>query len=290
MSSDNHFSMRQAWYTIRMQKKKRCLLIKFGGSLITDKTVEKSYHAEVIEQLATSIRTIRKADPERAIIIGHGQGSFAHYPAKKYRLNEGLVSPESTYGLALTLDVVAQLNRIIVASLLSHELPAASLSPSQVFTTTDGIITSAFTDTFLGLIERGVIPVLTGDVLLDKPKGCSIWSADAALPYFARLLTKNGWQVEKIVHVTKTPGVYKDINHPELGTFDVITPKSFAEITSGIEGSHGVDVTGGMLEKVRESVALAVDGIDSVIINNDDNALERVVIKHQNMGTGIMLD
>lgn len=273
-----------------MHTQKRCLLIKFGGSLITDKTVEKSYHAKILQELAASVRAIREADPQRAIIIGHGQGSFAHFPAKKYRLNEGLVAEDSTYGLAVTLDVVAQLNRIVVDALLREELPAASLSPSQILTTSKAKIDASFTDVFFGLLERNLIPVMTGDVLLDEQNGCSIWSADAALPYFARLLKTHGWQVEKVIHVTKTPGVYRDINHPELGTFDVITPKSFAAITSGIEGSHGVDVTGGMLEKVRQSIALAIDGIESVIINNDGNALERVVIDRENQGTKIVSD
>lgn len=282
--------MKTSGYTQIGSMKKKVLLIKFGGSLITDKSVEQSCDRAALQHLAESVRSIREADPERAIVIGHGQGSFAHFPAKKYRLNEGLVLDDAAYGLAVTLDVVSQLNRIVVGALITEKLPAVSLSPSSILMSDDNKITTAFTATFFELLERGMIPVTTGDVLLDQSKGCSIWSADAALPYFARLLVEQGWSVEKIVHVTKTPGVYKDINHPERGTFRVITPRSFAESSAGIEGAGGTDVTGGMLEKVKQSLSLAQDGIESVILNNDDNALVRLMLAGEEIGTRVTKD
>jgi isopentenyl phosphate kinase len=91
------------------------------------------------------------------------------------------------------------------------------------------------------------------------------------------------------VHVTKTPGVYVDIDKPELGIFKRITPISFAKLSSKIRTAEGTDVTGGMLEKVKQAIDLAQDGIDSVIMNNDDSNLVRLICENKLIGTRISI-
>ena len=61
------------------------MLLKLGGSVITDKTQPFTARTDVIERLA---REIKNALDERGddlqLIIGHGAGSFGHPLAEKY--------------------------------------------------------------------------------------------------------------------------------------------------------------------------------------------------------------
>lgn len=266
-------------------QQKNIVLIKFGGSILTDKSEEKSVHLDVLRSLVAQIKDIRRRRPDLSIVIGHGQGSFAHYPAKKYALTDGFTRPDSQYGFAVTLDVVAKLNRIVVAQLLDAGLPAVSLFPSQLSVAKNGAPHTVYIETLEQYLNAGLLPVFTGDAIIDLERGCTIWSADFTLPYFARRLRDQGWNIERIIHVTKTPGVYRDIEKPELGVLKQITPSLFAQLSSQLKGAEGVDVTGGMLEKVRQAVEIAQEGIETVIISNSENNLVHVICDEMAAGT-----
>ena len=268
--------------------KKKIVLIKFGGSILTDKTVEQSVKYDVLRSLIGQIKVIVERRPDVQIVLAHGQGSFAHFPVKKYRLHEGFVQKDSVYGCAVALDVVAKLNRIIITEMLAQQLPAVSLFPSQISVANNTQPDSTYLATLEEYLRLGLLPVLTGDVITDKQKGSCIWSADFLLPYYARQLRSLGWDVQTVVHVTKTPGVYRDLNQPELGIFETITPASFVELSATLGGSHGVDVTGGMLEKVRQAVELAQDGIATAIMSDENDQLLRFVCDGQCDGTMIV--
>lgn len=218
--------------------KKQVLLIKLGGSIITNKTIEQSVQYDVLRSLVMQIKAIRAACPELSLVIGHGQGSFAHFPAKKYRLNEGMVVEDAQYGLAVTLDVVAKLNRIVVTELLGEHLPAVSLFPSQIALAKSGQPHSAYLATLEEYLKLGLLPVVTGDAIVDLETGCTIWSADFSLPYYARQLQGRGWKIHSVIHVTKTPGVYRDVDKPELGIFETITTHSFDKIFHQLGSAH----------------------------------------------------
>jgi len=58
------------------------IFLKLGGSLITEKSVWETARREVIERAA---QEVKEAFEERAfqLLLGHGSGSFGHYPARK---------------------------------------------------------------------------------------------------------------------------------------------------------------------------------------------------------------
>ncbi|MGA3021078.1 MAG: hypothetical protein ABSD68_03970, partial [Candidatus Micrarchaeales archaeon] len=65
---------------------KNLVLVKLGGSLITDKTSPFTPNLDVIKRLAKEIHEARE-EKGMSLIIGHGGGSFPHKPAKDYRTN-----------------------------------------------------------------------------------------------------------------------------------------------------------------------------------------------------------
>ena len=60
---------------------KKTVVIKFGGGLITNKSVMKSPNVENIESLSNMIKELKQ---QYNIVIVHGAGSYGHLNAKKY--------------------------------------------------------------------------------------------------------------------------------------------------------------------------------------------------------------
>ena len=69
---------------------KKLIIVKLGGSLITDKTKPFTARMEIIADLAQQIKEALDEDKNLSLIIGNGGGSFPHYPAVKYQMNDGI--------------------------------------------------------------------------------------------------------------------------------------------------------------------------------------------------------
>ena len=63
------------------------ILLKLGGSVLTDKSTPYSARKWEIERLA---KEIKSALGDNKLIIGNGGGSFPHQPAKKGKLKDGI--------------------------------------------------------------------------------------------------------------------------------------------------------------------------------------------------------
>lgn len=253
-------------------------LIKLGGSTITDKSIPNSVRWETLQRLTKEIaKAYKKMDGH--LVVGHGSGSFAHVPATRYKTMDGFVGPQSRLGMAITQDSAAQLNRIVVQELLKQDIPAVSLYASNSLVTKNGQAESYFVDVFREYLRKELVPVVSGDVIVDSEKGCTIWSADTILPFFAQEFQKHNWEVSRLIHVTSTPGVFRDINNPDAGIFESITLKNAEEVKAAMGEVKGFDVTGGMWTKIEESLALAKNGVESVILSGDKpNALYNALL------------
>jgi isopentenyl phosphate kinase len=60
------------------------LLLKLGGSLITDKLKVAHARLAVLERLAGEIGRARASMPQTSMVLGHGSGSFGHVVAARY--------------------------------------------------------------------------------------------------------------------------------------------------------------------------------------------------------------
>ncbi|MEM2052142.1 MAG: hypothetical protein QW614_04225, partial [Candidatus Caldarchaeum sp.] len=61
------------------------VILKIGGSVITDKKVERLFRKDVMDRIS---REVARCWPTPMVII-HGAGSFGHPIAERYRLSEG---------------------------------------------------------------------------------------------------------------------------------------------------------------------------------------------------------
>ncbi|MCL4360411.1 isopentenyl phosphate kinase [Patescibacteria group bacterium] len=263
-------------------KKTPIVFVKIGGSLITDKTKPFSLKEHALDTICEEIKKATLTG--KKLVVGHGAGSFAHFPAKKYQTHKGIINDASYRGIAEVADVAAQLNRIVVKKLLEKGVNAVSVSPLSTMVARNHSLKSVFSESIEALLRLNLLPVLYGDQIIDTQVGCTIFSTEKVLGYLALHLKKKGYVIERIIHCGQTNGVYD----ADGRTIPEITTENFPVYQSVLTGSSGTDVTGGMIHKVEETLALAREGIPGLIIDGiEHGSLSKAVRGEPVLGTRV---
>ena len=236
------------------------IILKIGGSVITDKSGELVARTEVMNRLAEETQ---KAGVKNLIIV-HGGGSFGHPTAQKYGIKEGLKNDTQKVGFAETHHVMTVLNGLVMDAFVWHSIPAFSVAPSCCVLTENGRI-KLFEDTILKtLLKMGFMPVLYGDAVLDEKLGFTVLSGDQIVSYLARKFGAG-----KVVIGVDTDGLYdadpKVAKNAKL--YMHLTSGELEKVKSKLGGSTADDVTGGMLGKIAELAPAVEQGIQVVMVN-----------------------
>jgi len=241
------------------------VFLKLGGSLITDKTAPQALRADVLARLAREIAAARSASPGLRLLIGHGSGSFGHVTASRYGTRAGVRTAEEWRGYAETAAVASELNRLVVDALWAAGVPALRVQPSASALCHDGELRFMAERPLVAALSHGLAPVVHGDVALDEVRGGTIISTEEIFAYLAPRL-----RPARILLLGEVAGVLTA--DPASGIRGEVIPVITADTLAGVEealgGSRGVDVTGGMLAKVRQGLALAAStpGLEAVHI------------------------
>ncbi len=227
--------------------------IKFGGSVITDKTTPETPDLPTIRRLAAEVRQAlddaRAAGAPLRLVIGHGSGSYGHSYARRYGVHLGLPPGGDWMGFALTAAAALRLNRIVVDELLAAGVPALALQPSATLRATGGALAAWDTSLIPVALDHGLVPVVHGDVAFDGVQGSAIISTEQLL---VALAADPALRPDRIVLVGEA-GVFTADPHrvPDAARIPRIGPENIAAVLAGAGASHGMDVTGGMRSKVE---------------------------------------
>lgn len=260
------------------------VLVKLGGSLITDKSGDAEAREGVIDRLADEIAEGRDATDE-TLVLGHGSGSFGHPPAAEHDLHRGARGAEERLALSRTQDRAARLHRRVVAALTGRRLPTFSLVPSSTAVAEDGELVALAAEPLLRAVQQGYLPVTYGDVVVDRRLGVSIASTESVLLRVAGMLTEAGWPVRRALWLGTTPGVYDGDGK--------VLPRLPAGQGGGVpgaaSGSPDTDVTGGMRHRVETALRLAEMGVSSWIGDGRrPGTLVRALAGEQEEGTRVL--
>lgn len=268
---------------ILQQVNMKIIIIKLGGSLITDKSKPFTARLDVMRSLAIQIKNAQKKDSSIRLIIGNGGGSFPHVPATKYKMKQGIKSARQIKGCALTQDSAAKLNRIIVSEFLKQGINAVSINPSSMVITKKGKIQKIFLDSLLGFLEKGLTPVMYGDIVYDTDQGASIVSTEVLINTIVPKLLSKKYHIQKIIQNGRTGGVYDK----QGKTIPHISQKNYSKIKKYLFQTEGFDVTGGMVHKIKMALLLAKKSISTQIINGAEgkNYLQRAILGDETFGT-----
>ncbi len=243
------------------------ILLKIGGSVITDKAREATIKEANMSLVAQQIADAKVSK----LILVHGAGSFGHPQARKY-LSNGF----SAQGIWKTHEAVCLLNTTFVNELQSRRVPALPIHPLDHVVVDRGEIVEFNLIALRLMLENGVVPVIHGDVVMDRSRRFNILSGDQLVRHLARSMRPKkigiGTDVDGVIYKGKT------IRH--------LTPVEFERSRAEISGSDNVDVTGGMLQKVSELIALAKSGMESQIFDATANEnIATFLSSHSDFGT-----
>ncbi len=240
------------------------IILKIGGSILTNKDSTVSEVDNVsLKRIASEIKASLDISPKQLIIV-HGAGSFGHPPAKKYKIGEAFDEseyPQKRIGFCETQNEVKKLNMLICEAFIQEGLPVVAIPASSFMSATNKRITEGNLDYFEKYLQKGFIPVIYGDVVLDSQLEICVISGDQLIQYLAKNLNP-----DMVVLGTDVDGVYN--KNPKTHDDAIFYDKfSSLEDLDAFEGTTNVDVTGGMVGKIKELLYLADLGIESKIIN-----------------------
>ena len=225
------------------------IFLKLGGSAITDKTREATAQQNVIRRIAAQVKQARDTQPALSILLGHGSGSFGHFAAKKF----GYGQSNNWRAYAETSAAAARLNRIVTDAFLAENVSVVAMQPSASACCRDGQLVELAVEPIRTALAHNLIPLVYGDVAFDEVRGMSIASTEIIFSYLASILKPSRIILAGIVDGVFTGDPLKDSSAQLIHE---IAPRNFPDIESQLSGSHGVDVTGGMIAKVKSMVAL----------------------------------
>lgn len=251
------------------------VFLKLGGSLITDKRRQETARREVITRSAQEIAAALAATPGLRLLVGHGSGSFGHFAAHRYHVRQGNL--EDWRGYAETAAAAQRLNRLVTDALLAAGVPAISVQPSASAEAHDGVLQTMAATPIRTLLDRGVVPLIYGDVALDDVRGCTIISTEQIMALLVAAL-----RPRRIIMAGEVEGVYTadPQRTPTAERIPAIGPHNYAQVEALLTTAFGVDVTGGMLDKVRTLYGLVTQhrGLSARIISGrPPGAIERAL-------------
>ena len=239
------------------------IILKIGGSILTNKDAVSEVDTKSLKRIASEIKSSLDNSFKELIIV-HGAGSFGHPPAKKYKIGERFDEseyPQKRIGFCETQNAVKKLNMYICEAFIDEGLPVVAIPASSFMRATNKRITEGNLDSFKRYLDKGFIPVIYGDVVLDEELEICVISGDQLIQYLAKNLNP-----DMVVLGTDVDGVYNKNpkTHDDAIFFDKF---SSLDDLDTLEGTTNVDVTGGMVGKIKELLYLADLGIESKIIN-----------------------
>jgi len=245
--------------TERMQRP--LIVIKLGGSAITDKT---RIYTPRIQEITRAARQVAAISKKFSLILIHGAGSYGHILVRKHRLACGFKSTEQLKGLTATKSKLLEWEMIFDRIFLRHQVRLMPFVASGFILANDGRIFSAELAPLKHWLRLGCVPSVGGDIVPDLKRGFSILSGDQLASFLAVKL-----KATKLIFATDVDGIFD--SDPKLNRkaslIAGLTPSSAFRLASKSVTKTALDVTGGMGGKIREAAVAATAGITVCFVN-----------------------
>lgn len=220
------------------------VVLKLGGSLITDKRRPFTLRRDTLERVSTAVA---EAAQRHRVVLVHGGGSYGHYAVQRAGgLAQKLVTDVSYWMTVLNVEVVSALLR---AGALAAGLPTWAVAHRSAGRLR---LNSRIIE---GLLELNVVPVTHGGLIATDEGTFEILSGDTLAAELAIELPASA-----LIYLMDADGVYTD--DPRLNPrAELIRVLRREDVDRVRGGSAGVDVTGGLALKLREAFRAAERGV-----------------------------
>ncbi len=232
------------------------ILVKLGGSVITDKGRYRTFDPDTAGRLAEEI-----ARTGQDVVIVHGAGSFGHILAKEHRLHLGISDGSQLLGASLVMSDVRELDLEVCRRLSAKGVRAVPLPPASCAAMRDGTLHHLDLDLFKAYLHLGMVPVTFGDVVRDEVRGLSICSGDQLMAALAK-----EFRPSKVIFVTDVDGVFTadPTQDPKARLIEKVDQKVLDSLP---RTERNVDVTGSIFAKIRYMIGMASLTNECLVLN-----------------------
>lgn len=254
------------------------ILVKLGGSVITDKSELRSFREATVRRLAEEIREAGKS-----IILVHGAGSFGHPLAMKFQLHLGRKNDDQLRGFSEVLLDVRDLNLRVMRVFHERGISCASLPPSAMVLLDDGRLTRMQHDLFESYLEIGLMPVTFGDVCLDVTRGFSICSGDLLMESLAA-----HFRPDRIIFCADVDGIFtRDPNlYPDAKLLEYIDGETLKSLP---RTERCADVTGSIFGKIEAMIRMSSFTDECLVINGKvEGRLKSALLGEEVIGSRVV--
>jgi len=186
------------------------ILLKLGGSLLTDKSTAYKLREEVIKAVAVEIKECINLGLIKSLVIVHGVGSFGHPPVLKYNLHKGFRNKDQLISMSKTQQIVNELRKAIAITFIEEGVPINLMHASSMIVGDKMVITDHAFTSLKGFLSLGMVPLIGGDMMFDTSMGFSVCSGDQLAVVLTSVL-----QANQLLFATDVAGVF-DFD-PKLG-------------------------------------------------------------------------
>lgn len=234
------------------------LLVKLGGSVLTDKARLRTPRKSVIVRLTKELAGLGDD-----LIVVHGAGSYGHLLAKRYRLNDP-GSGAKAKGAAMVQRDVRALDDLVVGGFLKAGLAPVVLPPSAILAFDDGRVAAFDPAPFRDYVRQGFTPVSFGDVVRDRVRGVAVCSGDLVMLELAK-----AFHPRSVVFAADVDGLFT-ADPKKSKEAQLLLSVSNADLPLIDFGpARGPDVTGGIEAKVRCMLEIAAHADECMIVNGN---------------------
>jgi len=179
------------------------LVLKLGGSVLTDKSVSYKLREGVLDAVATEIKECIDLGLIKSLVIVHGVGSFGHPLVLKYNLHQGFIDKGQLISMSKTQQIVNELRKSIAAKFLEKGIPVNLMHASSLLIGDKMVITDPTFESLKGFLSLGMVPLIGGDMMYDNSMGFSVCSGDQIAVVLSRVLN-----AKHLMFATDVAGVY----------------------------------------------------------------------------------
>jgi len=224
------------------------ILIKLGGSIITNKEKPLSARRKAIDSILNQIKRIREP-----MILVHGGGSYGHYWSVKYDMHTKPAKYDMR-GVSIVKNSMIDLNKIILNSAVKNRINAYCLPPTDFMNGNKPIKNKILA--INEIAKSGLTPVTYGDALWFGKKKSYILSGDVIMNIIGKIL-----KPRLSIFVLDVDGVYSNTKSKKL-IYDFKKEKP-------IISKNKIDVTGGMTRKITEATNMSKSGLKVFFVNGN---------------------
>ncbi len=215
-------------------------VLKVGGSVLTRKEERESYDSRSADRVYDAV-----SDAAEDLVFVHGAGSFGHPHAEERGFNGGEVVDDATAAYEVQ-QAVRLLNDVVVEELLKRDMEAFAVHPSSCSHRDDSGEPDLDSGVVEASVESGGLPVLHGDVVVDRRGGYSVLSGDDVAVELARKFDA------ELGMCTAADGVIGEAD-------EVLDHVRHPDAAADVDGSD-TDVTGGFESKLEKTLELPQGG------------------------------